>query len=122
MRSIPRKLALRIAVAISDLAFLVDRRHREIGMVNLAVAFPKLSERKRSLILRGSYHNFARVVVESARLPLISRDNISRLASYDPSAGVENYLNAKSQGKGVLFLTMHYGAWELLPYAHALYG
>ena len=122
MRTIPRKPALKIAIAISDLAFLIDRRHRDIGMVNLAVAFPKLSERKRALILRGSYHNFARVVVESARLPLVNRNNIPRLADYDASAGVENYLNARSHGKGVLFMTMHYGAWELLPYAHALYG
>jgi KDO2-lipid IV(A) lauroyltransferase len=122
MRRIPRKLALRIAVAISDLAFLIDRRHRDIGMVNLAVAFPKLSESKRALILRGSYHNFARVVVESARLPLLKQSNLSTLAAYDPASGVENYLNARAQGKGVLFMTMHYGAWELLPYAHALYG
>jgi KDO2-lipid IV(A) lauroyltransferase len=122
MRSIPRKLALKTAVAISDIAFLIDRRHRDIGMVNLAVAFPKISEQKRRLVLRGSYHNFARVVVESARIPKLNRKNIDRLASYDPAAGIQNYVDAKSQGKGVLFLTMHYGAWELLPYAHALYG
>src|SRR5581483_11964153 len=122
MRNVPRKLALKTAVAISDIAFKIDRRHREIGMVNLRVAFPKLSERKRELILRGSYHNFARMVVESSRLPILNQKNISSLAFYDPIYGIDNYLNARKQREGILFMTMHYGAWELLPYAHALYG
>jgi Kdo2-lipid IVA lauroyltransferase/acyltransferase len=35
--------------------------------------------------------------------------------------GFENVTNAERQGKGVLFLTGHLGAWELKPFAHALY-
>ena len=122
LRRLPRRLALGFAVAIADFAYRLDRRHRDIGLVNLKVAFPRLPERKRVLILRGSYHNFARMVVESARLPLLKRENLPNLVTYHPTDGLENYVQARAQGRGVIFFTMHYGAWELLPFAHALYG
>ena len=34
----------------------------------------------------------------------------------------ENLLECRKQGKGVLILTGHIGAWELSSFAHALYG
>ena len=36
--------------------------------------------------------------------------------------GAENFEAARRRGKGVLFLTGHMSAWELAPFAHALYG
>jgi KDO2-lipid IV(A) lauroyltransferase len=36
--------------------------------------------------------------------------------------GLENYERAFAQGKGVLFLTAHLGAWELSAFAHSLHG
>ena len=36
--------------------------------------------------------------------------------------GAENFDCAQRRGKGVLFLTGHMSAWELAPFAHALYG
>jgi KDO2-lipid IV(A) lauroyltransferase len=41
---------------------------------------------------------------------------------YDPGFGLEQYISAKTRGKGVLFLTAHVSAWELLPIAHAVLG
>jgi KDO2-lipid IV(A) lauroyltransferase len=36
--------------------------------------------------------------------------------------GFENFENAMTRGKGVLFLTGHLGGWELSAFAHSLYG
>ena len=36
--------------------------------------------------------------------------------------GLENYLTAQAQGKGVLVLTGHLGAWELSSFYHSLRG
>jgi KDO2-lipid IV(A) lauroyltransferase len=55
-------------------------------------------------------------------MPLLKRETISSLVEYDPENGLNNYLAAHSRGKGVLYLTGHFSAWELLPAAHCAYG
>ncbi|MFY9950002.1 MAG: lysophospholipid acyltransferase family protein, partial [Candidatus Sulfotelmatobacter sp.] len=36
--------------------------------------------------------------------------------------GLENYQQASARGKGVLFLTSHFGGWELSAFAHSMHG
>ena len=36
--------------------------------------------------------------------------------------GFEHYAQARDQGRGVIFLTGHFGNWELSSFAHSLYG
>ncbi len=43
----------------------------------------------------------------------------SRFIRYE---GLENYLQARERGKGVLVLTGHLGAWELSSFYHSLMG
>ena len=56
---------------------------------------------------------------EFSQFPKYTPENISRIVEID---GAENFDRAQSRGKGVLFLTGHMSAWELAPFAHALYG
>jgi KDO2-lipid IV(A) lauroyltransferase len=48
-----------------------------------------------------------------------SRDQIERIVVVD---GFENFDAARRRGKGVVFLTGHMSAWELAPFAQAIYG
>jgi len=59
------------------------------------------------------------MAAEFAQMPRYTRENIDEIIVLD---GHENFLEGQRQGKGVLFLTAHVGAWELSSYAHALYG
>jgi Kdo2-lipid IVA lauroyltransferase/acyltransferase len=118
----PRRAALAAAMSIATAYGFFDPYHSKIALANLRIAFPEISERERKRLAMDSYRNLARVVVEVARLPLLSPDNIHRLVRYDPVLGLENYLAAKSSHRSVLYLTGHFNCWELLPYAHALYG
>src|SRR5436309_7215409 len=52
-----------------------------------------------------------------ARFPNIHRRNIDGWIHYE---GLENYLEAKRSGRGVLVATAHLGNWELSAFAHAL--
>ena len=36
--------------------------------------------------------------------------------------GLDNYLEGLRRGRGVVFMTAHFGAWEMSSFAHALYG
>jgi len=45
---------MRLAAGVAAVAIHLDRRHRRIGLVNLAIAFPEKSERERLRILVAS--------------------------------------------------------------------
>lgn len=115
----PRRLALALTDTIALCAFLLDVRHRQVMLRNLEIAFPDMPERGRKRIARRAFRNLGLLAVEFSRLPKLKRDNISKLVSY---RGFENFKRAYDKGRGVLYLTGHFSSWELLPFAHALYG
>jgi KDO2-lipid IV(A) lauroyltransferase len=121
-RFVPRRLALRIFYAGADLARLLDRRHRNLALSNLDIAFPELPKEKKETIAKESFRNLGRLIVETTRLPLLNRDNIERLVEYHPIFGLENYHTARQGNRSILFLGGHFGAWELHGAAHAIYG
>jgi KDO2-lipid IV(A) lauroyltransferase len=57
-----------------------------------------------------------------SRFSSLHNENISSLVEYDEEMGLNNYREALSKGKGLLYLTGHFSSWELLPIAHALHG
>jgi KDO2-lipid IV(A) lauroyltransferase len=59
------------------------------------------------------------MIGEFSQFPKYTRANIKQLVVID---GAENFAAARQRGSGVLFLTGHMSAWELAPFAHALYG
>jgi len=52
-------------------------------------------------------------------MPELNKGNICRFVAHD---GLENYLEGLRRGRGVIFMTAHFGAWELSSFAHAVYG
>lgn len=122
MRVLPRPVATFLVRSFAITAYYIDFRHRRIARVNLKIAFPDLSRKRRAMIARRSFQNTARNLLEISRFPRLNRKNISSLVQYDPVFGMENYRAAEAKGRGILYLTGHFSAWELLPAAHALYG
>ena len=119
MGLLPRPVARAIGIAIGLTIFRLHRRLREVGMRNLAIAFPEMSTDERRRILRGEYISLGRQLAEVCLFPRYTLENVSEVVIYD---GLENYQNAFARGKGVLFLTGHLGAWELSAFAHSLHG
>jgi KDO2-lipid IV(A) lauroyltransferase len=122
MRTLPRASAARFLDLVAAIAYLVDPKHRHIARVNLKIALPELSARERERIGRESFKNTARNLLEISRMTKLTPGKISTLVEYDPECGLNNYETARSAGRGILYITGHFSAWELLPTAHALYG
>jgi len=89
-----------------------------VALFNLRLAFPDWTDSQRQKVVRAMVRNLGWLAAEFAHLPHYSRENIERVIVLD---GFENITAAERQGRGVLFLTGHMGAWELKPFAHALY-
>ena len=116
---LPRPVARTLGVSIGLLAYALYPRLRRVGMRNLAIAFPGKTQKEKRKILRQAYENLGRQLAEFCLLPRYNRKNIERIAVYE---GFENFAQADARGKGVLFLTAHFGGWEIGSFAHSLYG
>ncbi len=116
---IPRSLARGLGDVFAGLSYAFWPRLRKIGMFNLRLAFPQWNDTQRRRVLRGSFRNLGRMMADFAHFPSLTPANISELVIYE---GFENYVEAKKQGRGVLYLTAHFGGWELGSFAHGLYG
>jgi Kdo2-lipid IVA lauroyltransferase/acyltransferase len=115
----PRPLSRAFAIAIARVVYLLHFRLRQVGMRNLEMVFPEKSEAERRRILRGVFTSLGRQLAELCQFPEYTPQNIDEIVVYD---GLENYERAYAQGKGVLFLTAHFGGWELSAFAHSLHG
>jgi KDO2-lipid IV(A) lauroyltransferase len=101
--------------------YRLDRRHVRIGIRNLEIAFPELSDAQRRRILRASYINLGRTGAEYIRLGGFFYRRLARRVTYN-RLDIWNNLRLKHPGKGALILTAHFGDFELLPAGHALHG
>src|SRR3989449_9620035 len=115
----PRPMAHRASRMLAWLGFHLARRQRRAGIQNLRMAMPSLSDKERRRILRGCFQNLGRLLVEFSHFPELSKGNISEFVVHD---GLENYLEGLRRGRGVVFMTAHFGAWELSSFAHSVYG
>lgn len=116
---LPRPAARGTAAAIARLLLLCRPPLRRAGIVNLRLAFPDWTDAQRRQILHRMVRYLGWMAAEFAHFPDLSRENIERLVVLD---GFENFDAAHRRGKGVIFLTGHMSAWELAPFAQALYG
>ncbi|HXK61516.1 MAG TPA: lysophospholipid acyltransferase family protein [Acidobacteriota bacterium] len=122
LSTMPMWLAYRFCWALADLIYLIDGKHRRIGLINLSLAFPDKDVAWKKKVLRLSFREQGNQAVLLSRLERLSTAEITRRITYEAGRGIENYLRARELGKGVIFVTAHIFAWEILPAAHAAYG
>ena len=116
---LPRPLARAMGIGLAWVVYLLHVRLRQVGMRNLAMVFPEKSEAERARILRGEFASLGRQLAEVCHFPKYTMENVEQVIVYD---GLENYQQAYARGKGVLFLTAHFGGWELSAFAHSMHG
>jgi KDO2-lipid IV(A) lauroyltransferase len=119
--TLPRTAAVAAGRALGRAAYALAGGLRRTGMRNLELAFPEMDEDERKRILRGTFLSLGRQLGEVSQFPSISPERLRGVAEYD-SEDVKLLDVARERGRGVIFLTSHLGAWELLCFAHsALY-
>ncbi len=109
MNRIPLRWRIFIFERIALLLYALDDRHRRIALRNLALAFPEKAEEERKRIARSAFGNIGRVSAEFTFTPRLKEGILESFIYYQ---GVENFSRAYRKGKGVLFLTAHFGNWE----------
>jgi KDO2-lipid IV(A) lauroyltransferase len=116
---LPRATARAMGAAIGSILFHLLGRLRRTGLQNLRRSFPEKPEAERLAILRGVYRSLGWQIGEFCKMRHYTAAEASTFIRYD---GLENYIAARDQGRGVLVLTGHLGAWELSSFYHSLMG
>jgi KDO2-lipid IV(A) lauroyltransferase len=106
---IPLKARIWLMEGLSQLLFVLDGRHRRIAERNLALAFKEKTDGERTQIARCAFRNMGRVMAEFSFIPRLNEENVGHYVFFE---GEENLHRAREKGKGVLFLTAHFGNWE----------
>src|SRR6202051_2864620 len=116
---LPRPLARGVGIGLGWLVYLLHVRLRQVGMRNLAMAFPEKTEAERARILRGEFASLGRQLAEVCHFPKYTLENVGEVVVYD---GFENYERAHARGKGGLLVAGRFGGWELSAFTHSLHG
>lgn len=118
--ALPRPLAVAAGRGVGRAAYALAGGLRRTGMRNLELAFPEMNERERKRILRGSFRSLGRQLGEVSQFPRVTAEKLREVVEYD-SEDVKLLEVAGERGRGVIFLTSHLGAWELLCFAHSVF-
>lgn len=119
VRVLPPAVALGLGRAIGDAIFFFSARRR-VAVKNLRAAFAaEKSPEEIDRLACDSFRNMAMSAVELLRFPLIGK---AWLESHVDVIGAEKFRPYLAEGRGVIFLTGHFGNWELLNIAGSLLG
>jgi KDO2-lipid IV(A) lauroyltransferase len=113
----PPFLVQAFGTALGQAFYIVDRAHRRIALRNLAAAFPTRPEAERRAIARAAFTHFGRLLFELLRFATLTPAQMVARVEVD---GAERSRLAYAHGKGVLFVTGHFGFWELQAMVHAV--
>ena len=131
IEALPLDIAWLIGRTIGYLTYLLDYRHRRVGMKNLQRVYPGLGPARIRKRLQKVYDHLGKVMVEMIRAPRMFGRMEGGGARPRHRTRVNRYLTLKNfekvekvcrNGRGVIFVTAHLGNWELTGAAMALLG
>lgn len=110
-QKLPLRIGYTCACLIADITYLAWPRGRTYARENMAYVLGDSADRRTiERTARQSLRNYFKYLVDFIRFPLLNRDDIEEMISF---GGWENLDRAFQQGKGVIFVGLHFGNWDL---------
>jgi KDO2-lipid IV(A) lauroyltransferase len=119
LNRLPLKAVLAFADALGWTAFRILRIRRKVTLDNLRIAFPEKTEAERIAIGGRSYRNFAKMIFEYSRFPVLKKEDVLSLCTVEDREKIDRVL---AGGKGAVLVAGHFGNWELMGAALAMMG
>ncbi|WP_353661214.1 lipid A biosynthesis lauroyl acyltransferase [Hydrogenimonas sp. SS33] len=117
----PETVRFPVVRSMARLAYLLDRRHRAVAYVNLGIAFgDTLPEREKKRIVKRTYENLLFLIHDFVLNRGITRAELLEKTEVIDRHHIDEAIRKK---RPVIFITAHYGNWEVASLvAAALYG
>ena len=120
VRLLSRRVCYFLGQAIGGCAMMIDRRGRRIALSNLEAAFgDELSSARRVQVVRESYQQFIRTMLDLLWSPRMNSENFREwyeLVNFD------EVIADVGVGRGIIFITFHYGNFEWAAHTLGLRG
>ena len=117
---LPPSVAVWLGECLGLVAMWAQPRRAQIGMTNLRAAFNgQLSPAQARAIIRACFKQLGAGIMEMLRLPAMDQTYMDR---YIIMEGLRRFEEAHAAGTPTIFLTGHFGNWELSSIAAALKG
>jgi KDO2-lipid IV(A) lauroyltransferase len=117
---LPLSLGRALGAGLGRAAYWLLRGRRRVALENLALVYgDTLSSAARATLARQCFEHLGITAVECCRLFF---GPAGRLLGRVRGRGTEHLGEALTRGRGIFFLTGHFGNWELLAATHGLAG
>jgi Kdo2-lipid IVA lauroyltransferase/acyltransferase len=121
IHSFPVDVNLKAAKWLGNVAYTIDRKHRDRAMGNLRRSFPDMTEPQRELLARRSMQSLFMLIVE-----VMFTTRLVHIDTWADYCELENFQEVLAlllkRDQGLLLLTGHFGNWEILGYVLATLG
>ena len=108
---LPSRPLYAFAVVLGEIGYVAWTAKRRIAKHNFAIVLGRpSSDRQVAQVARRSFRNFAKYVVEIMRFRTLGVADFERLVAIE---GWEHLRGALAHGKGVIFVSIHFGNFEL---------
>ena len=118
---LPRKAWLAFCGALGSLAYYFAGETRGLTLKHLRMAFPEKSDKEITTLAKSTFKMLGKNsgdILRSSRKVKTLKDLEEILITY----GFENYEQAHAKGKGIVFVTCHLGAFDLMVTNMAMRG
>jgi Kdo2-lipid IVA lauroyltransferase/acyltransferase len=106
---------------LARVMYLVDARHRKVGLENLRLAFgDRYTEAERDEIVRKIYMHFCMMIMEMIHIPRKLHPTTWRQRI--ELVGHEPVVDRLLKGGPVILLSGHFGNWEMAGYLFGVFG
>lgn len=117
---LPPSVCVAVGTGFGQLAYVLQPKRARIGYLNLKAAYgERLSPAEAKRIVRRVFGHMGAGVVEMLRLPAIDAAYLDRYIAIE---GLPHLHGAVASGRPVMFLTGHFGNWELTSVVATLIG
>ena len=118
VRLLPLQLVHKTGFALARLAYPLLKSRREVALRNLRNAFPEMDRQRREQIAFQSFQNISATFIELLWSPNLKKERIKQRVQIDNLDLLERLMQKK---KGIVFLTAHFGSWELAAQSITVY-
>lgn len=115
VRVLPFRAVEACGTALGRAFYLLDGKHRRVAERNVAATFPARPDPERRAIVQQAFEHFGRLLFALLKFGTLSPEEMLGRVEFE---GEERVRSAYAQGRGVLFVTGHFGYWELQALVH----